>query len=531
MREWQRGERKLNEFLTLICDAMEHTKIGGFMKLRELEPELKRQYDVLDQQSQWDCLGGIAEAIKQNGKFQMLLFSYLLSALRDEKVEYFIENMLIEENTPLLSRINTIRQLWKAVFSFPMVTDEKRHYIIQNSIYIDLVTQIRQELHMELQYIPFEQRNKNRVILMIEPLLGEVHAPTQKMINIYCWLQKLGYEVYVYATNMRQIEISEYWNWYNSLVDVCVYEETGSIELKLLGVPIKGYNLNYTEENYFEELKNAIRDIKEYNPAFILTVGDSNILAELCGDFTTVCAMACVNQPAQTAQSIIVRYFRCTEEENRKYLEWTRPEQKIFEMVCVDELNANTESDVDRKDYGIAEDKFVILVAGNRLDTEVTEEVKRVFQTILEQNEVLFVFIGDCPKLENELSKEADHYRFLGSVDDFKGIMRIGNLFLNPPRQGGGTGAFYAVENDVPVLTLPDCDVAQVGEAFTCERLWDMPEIVNSYMHDAAFAEEQRENCRKSAAAIYGVDSLGNIRSFCKELQEYIVKTERSREN
>lgn len=531
MREWQRGERKLNEFLTLICDAMEHTKIGGFMKLRELEPELKRQYDVLDQQSQWDCLGGIAEAIKQNGKFQMLLFSYLLSALRDEKVEYFIENMLIEENTPLLSRINTIRQLWKAVFSFPMVTDEKRHYIIQNSIYIDLVTQIRQELHMELQYIPFEQRNKNRVILMIEPLLGEVHAPTQKMINIYCWLQKLGYEVYVYATNMRQIEISEYWNWYNSLVDVCVYEETGSIELKLLGVPIKGYNLNYTEENYFEELKNAIRDIKEYNPAFILTVGDSNILAELCGDFTTVCAMACVNQPAQTAQSIIVRYFRCTEEENRKYLEWTRPDQKIFEMVCVDELNANTESDVDRKDYGIAEDKFVILVAGNRLDTEVTKEVKRVFQTILEQNEVLFVFIGDCPKLENELSKEADHYLFLGAVDDFKGIMRIGNLFLNPPRQGGGTGAFYAVENDVPVLTLPDCDVAQVGEAFTCERLWDMPEIVNSYMHDAAFAEEQRENCRKSAAAIYGVDSLGNIRSFCKELQEYIVKTERSREN
>lgn len=531
MREWQRGERKLNEFLTLICDAMEHTKIGGFMKLRELEPELKRQYDVLDQQSQWDCLGGIAEAIKQNGKFQMLLFSYLLSALRDEKVEYFIENMLIEENTPLLSRINTIRQLWKAVFSFPMVTDEKRHYIIQNSIYIDLVTQIRQELHMELQYIPFEQRNKNRVILMIEPLLGEVHAPTQKMINIYCWLQKLGYEVYVYATNMRQIEISEYWNWYNSLVDVCVYEETGSIELKLLGVPIKGYNLNYTEENYFEELKHAICDIKEYNPAFILTVGDSNILAELCGDFTTVCAMACVNQPAQTAQSIIVRYFRCTEEENRKYLEWTRPDQKIFEMVCVDELNANTESDVDRKDYGIAEDKFVILVAGNRLDTEVTEEVKRVFQTILEQNEVLFVFIGDCPKLENELSKEADHYLFLGAVDDFKGIMRIGNLFLNPPRQGGGTGAFYAVENDVPVLTLPDCDVAQVGEAFTCERLWDMPEIVNSYMHDAAFAEEQRENCRKSAAAIYGVDSLGNIRSFCKELQEYIVKTERSREN
>ena len=314
----------MNEFLTLICDAIEHMNIGGFTKLRELEPELKRQYDVLDQQIQWDCLAGVAEVTKQDGKFQMLLFSYLLSALRDEKVEYFIENMLIEENTPLLGRINTIRQLWKAVFSFPMVTDEKRHYIIQNSIYIDLVTQIRKELNMKLQYVPFAQRNKKRVVLMIEPLLGEAHAPTQKMTNIYCWLQKLGYEVCVYATNMNQIEISEYWNWYNSLVDVCCYPETGKFELKLLGVHIKGYNLNYTEENYFGELKKAIHDIKEYNPAFILTVGDSNILADLCGDFTTVCAMACVNQPAQTASSVIVRYFRCTEEENRKYLEWTR---------------------------------------------------------------------------------------------------------------------------------------------------------------------------------------------------------------
>ena len=42
----------MNEFLTLICDAIEHMNIGGFTKLRELEPELKRQYDVLDQQIQ-----------------------------------------------------------------------------------------------------------------------------------------------------------------------------------------------------------------------------------------------------------------------------------------------------------------------------------------------------------------------------------------------------------------------------------------------------------------------------------------------
>ena len=52
----------------------------------------------------------------------------------------------------------------------------------------------------------------------------------------------------------------------------------------------------------------------------------------------------------------------------------------------------------------------------------------------------------------------------------------------------------------------------------------------HSYIHDAAFMEQQKGNCRKSAAAIYGVDSLGNIKNFCKELQEYIIENENNRE-
>lgn len=518
----------MKEFLILICKNIEYMRMGQLEELNNGMEPLKQQYGTLDEQGQWDSLGVLAENTKQNGDFQIFLFSYLLCALRDEKVEYFIENSLLEGNIELLDRLNTLRQLWKALFSFPIVTDEVLHYQIQDIIYTEIVAQVREQLNVNIPYVPFEQRNQKRVVLMIEPIRVVEHAPTAKLVNIYHWLEQLGYEVFVYATNMRNLEVERCSKWYRPLIDRCSFGQTAELCQDFLGIQVKGYNLNYTDEHYFEELKQAKLRIAEYNPAFILTIGDANILADMCGDFTTVCAMACVNCPAHTVQPVIVRYFRCTKEENERYLRCIRPEQRIFEMIHVDELIASAGTTQSRKDYGIEEDQYVILIAGNRLDFEVSKEVQQMFQRILEQNDVLFVFIGNCPKLEKELkeSKKAQHYRFLGAVQDFKGVMNLGNLFLNPPRQGGGTGAFYAVESDVPVLTLPDCDVAQVGDAFVCEKLWDMPEIVDRYIHDKTFAQQQKECCRKSAAALYGVDNIGNIERFCCELQEYILETE-----
>lgn len=519
----------MNEFLTLVCEIMERMRTGQFEGLNDRMEPLKQQYDALDEQSQWDSLGVVAESTRQNGNFQIFLFSYLLRALKDEKTEYFIENSLLEGNTELLDQFNTLRQLWKSLFSFPIAADGVRHYKIQDSIYTELAAQIRDRLNVNLPYVPFEQRNQKRAVLMIEPFLGAAHAPTAKMANVYHWLEQLGYEVRVYATNMRNLEAARRWKWYESLFDACSYEQTGEFCLEFLGVEVKGYNLNYTEEHYFEELKQAKLAIAEYNPAFILTVGDANILADMCGDFTTVSTMSCVNWPAHTLQSAIVSFFRNTEEEKQRYLDCIRPGQKIFKLTSVDDLIPDTGVTPSRALYGIREEQFVILVVGNRLDFEVNEEVKNVYRRILEQNDVLFVFIGDCPKLKKELqqTKETEHYRFLGPVQEFKAVMQIGNLFLNPPRQGGGTGSIYAVESNVPVLTLPNCDVAQVGEAFICESLDEMPQIVDRYIHDEAFMKRQKEYCKKTASALLGLDNVGNTKKLCEELKAYILETER----
>ena len=76
--------------------------------------------------------------------------------------------------------------------------------------------------------------------------------------------------------------------------------------------------------------------------------------------------------------------------------------------------------------------------------------------------------------------------------------MSIAQLFLNPVRQGGGAGADVAVRNKIPVVTLPNCDVASIaGESFCCEKLREFPEIVSRYCHNQKFYDKQKMECEK----------------------------------
>ena len=304
---------------------------------------------------------------------------------------------------------------------------------------------------------------------------------------------------------------------------------TGKICVEYFGVHVSGYIICYTSENFIEETEETLEFIKEYNPAFVLDVGGDNIFSCLAERFTTVCSMACVKKPPLTTVHYIARYFQYTEEEDKEFVACLDKTQRVLEMIHVDELSLSQNGVHKKSDYGIKEDAFVILIAGNRLDDEVTDKVQMMLHEVLKQNEnVIIVFVGNCNRLKQIMLKDEyqKNYKFIGEVRDFKGIMKIGDLFLNPPRQGGGTGAYYAIANDVPVLTLDDCDVAQVGKQFVCEKLEDMPKIIKRYIEDGEFTQKQKEYCKERTNILYGINNVENIKKFIDNLEKLIYERE-----
>ena len=94
-------------------------------------------------------------------------------------------------------------------------------------------------------------------------------------------------------------------------------------------------------------------------------------------------------------------------------------------------------------------------------------------------------------------------------------------MFLNPPRQGGGTGGLYAIKSEVPVITLDNCDVeAIVGKEFVCNSLEDMVNMVEKYYTDNEFMKKQKEICRISSEQWFNCDSIGNFKHLIDVVHE-----------
>ena len=515
----------MKEFLNEVIECIKYIEVNDFNMLKTKEDLLNRYFDEMDEKSKLNCLS----LIKGNGRETILILSYLLQVIKNSIIQTSIEEVLLEEDLSVLNVLNVLLQMNNYLFRVPIERDEKGHYQRQQRIMQNQIERIYKTLKYNYRYVPYEKRNSQKVILMCRTFLGKTHAPTAKIVNICRYLEKLGYETCVLCTYMGDIEKNSLGQWYNTYVENCKFASTGSFNVNYFGVQVKGYVMYYTSENFYDVTSETLQIIKEYNPLFVLDVGGNNIFSCLAEQFTTVCSMACVKTPPLTTVSVVARYFQYTDEENKKFIECLNEKQTVLDMVHVDELAVSLNKLHRKCDYGLKEDTFVILIAGNRLDDEITKQFQVILHKILEQQEnVTIVFIGRCYKLQQVIVKDsfAERYKFIGEVDDFKGIMKIGDLFLNPPRQGGGTGAYYAIANEVPVLTLPNCDVAQVGDGFTCKSLEEMPKIIDKYIHNNKFMEYQKDYCKKRTKILYGVDNIGNIKKFIDNLEKVVLKNE-----
>lgn len=522
----------MEEFLNKICEILGWFEEQQYALVRDSSDEIRNIYEKMDDKTQDASLDLLISNMELDKSENMIFLSFLFKSIRNEKMQYMIERVLLEENLPVLDDMVALYQLTSYLFNNPISQSREAwisHFRLQTAIHLKQVENVLGLLNLKLQYIPFEQRKK-RVLLLCRVFMHEYHAPTAKIINISYWLQSLGYETYICCTYMGELEHERELQWFDINEENCVCQETGHYAVNYFGKKNRLYNINYTTENYKEETKKAVLWVRDYNPEFILDVGGENVFAGVCNQFTTVCTMGCVNKPVISAANIYVRYFECTENDEKYYEEGMRDNQVLFQMRHMDELYANAKKSISREEYGIKENEFVILIAGNRLDTEVSPEFQNILTQILqEQSNTCIAFIGKCEKLEKLLKDNpyAERYHFLGFVLNFKEIMSIGDLFLNPPRQGGGTGAYYAIENEVPVLTLPHCDVAQVGEQFVCETIDEMPQIVDRYIHDFAYVERMKKICREnSKTLVYDVDNIKNIRKFCQNIEAYIKEQE-----
>lgn len=388
-------------------------------------------------------------------------------------------------------------------------TDELISLIVQTRVYTkDLwpekyviqkkaIEKLLDELKIELPYIEKCNRNEKDIVIITEQLMDIRHAPTRIVLEtIRVLIKFLGYNVTLMLCPSNKPVPLDLWHncgcIMNALQDV---EDEEWIMLKYKDVRVKVCQFQL-QEDYITKYKRMLHLIYDINPIFVYNLGTVNPMADLAGFFTSVVAEGMTKNYPFSVSEIIIKSEKEDEDTEMMYEKYLCDNQK---KICMNKpfpvMYDESKEKHTRNMYGMNENEFIIAIVGNRLDTEVDEEfISMMKEVVAKCDNLSFAIIGEAEELKTRMDGILkDRVYWLGYCDKLINTYEVVDLYLNPKRIGGGWSSAIAMRAGVPVVTLPDCDVALwTGEDFVVNNYDEMVKMIIRYVSDRAFYEQQK---------------------------------------
>ena len=367
--------------------------------------------------------------------------------------------------------------------------------------------------------IPAEERNRDRIAIIVLQFLGKRHAPTKTAMERIETIIRLGKEVLVIHSAEQLTQCGELPFWKGMI---------GNIDHTLDGMNrVEGNNgcifpmyqpLSVMPD--YVEIQKILTMIRQYSPYKVIVLGDHCLLGDLVAEMIpTVCIpMTFSTIPEKYNQFVAVgkhltqkdyEYIKSVGCDPERYIESTFTFELIPQTTCL-----------TRRQLSIPEDKFVLAIVGIRLDHEVTEEFIRGIQKVFE-HDCYIAFAGTfesymsmCEKLP-QLGKNST---YVGYQDDILALEEVCDLYVNPPRVGGGFSVVEAFYKGKPAVTLPYGDVAaSAGPDFWVEDLQEMENTILRYKEDSAFYQSQAKRALERGKELF--DSEGALQHILDEME------------
>lgn len=224
-----------------------------------------------------------------------------------------------------------------------------------------------------------------------------------------------------------------------------------------------------------ESALQAIKMIDVVKPEMIISVGAPSLIAE-------VFAHRCFTFIYPTVRGIPLV-------EACNFHTWDQPDDAMKSIVKKEKLDDQylfaqhpgfdvkpASNSLTRQQFDIPEDKYVFVVVGTRLDTDVNAKFLDLLECITEHPYAFIVFAGNFNDYEKATSAYPNVQKqsaWIGFQTDIMAVYNISDAFLNPDRKGGGSGIVYALQAGLPVLSLPTGDAGLAAAGFPAINDYD----------------------------------------------------------
>lgn len=399
----------------------------------------------------------------------------------------------------------------------------KTPYVHQRLLQHFLLERYETEYPFPVPFLPYEQRNKKRIVIETDLFKNRLHAPTHIVMETCRMLmQDMGYEVFL-LVNVEWMS----WEWMEQFWFIpyrvtCRSDLNGQFTIDYEGVTIQGYQIQWRREAA-SEMRQLMQRLYEWKPLCVWHIGENSFRHDYYRNLTTVLSMPCTNGYSVSEAPVLVSYMQNDSEQLKESMAYINEQkQKMVNIEIIYDYKEEGKN-YKKSDFNIPEDAFVICIVGTRLDDEMSEEFIRMLYELEESTDSLYyLIIGECIK-EPFLRKDERKVQYLGFRQDLLDVIKVSDLFVNPPRKGGGGGACRALSVGVPVVTLPNCDVSSlVGDAFCCQNMNEMKEEILRYQRDPDFYREMQERVQEKNEQNNAVSNLEYYKMLFQQLEKWL---------
>ena len=114
---------------------------------------------------------------------------------------------------------------------------------------------------------------------------------------------------------------------------------------------------------------------------------------------------------------------------------------------------------VSRDEIGVRPDSVLLVSVGARLELRVMEDwVRGVVAVLREHPEAEWLVVGLDRAQAAPIEALHERIHVLPARNDVPALIAISDIFLNPPRVGGGTTVAMAMQLGLPVVAMADSD-------------------------------------------------------------------------
>lgn len=388
-----------------------------------------------------------------------------------------------------------------------------------SALYTDILSSFNSYLAPSLRYISASERNNNLVIVFTGQFLGMQHAPSKTALDrIRVLIETLNKEV-VFINTCELLTAAGAIPWYGSTISTRYEFEQQIIEFK--GCHFKFAQCSKAMPN-LQEMASILDVVKALRPSFTLTIGES-LLADISSQIVPNLVIATVFSSLPYTRSQFRVIGRPVTADDSKFLEEQNlSPEGVLESLFTFDFKPQTHH-YTRTELNLPSDKFVVMMVGARLDSEITTAFIETLRPLFNKG-VCFVTVGqfDCyERYCQQIPGFEESFVHLGFQEDILAVLECCDLYLNPPRVGGGSSVAEALYKQKPVVTLNKGDGAvTAGQAFVVEDDELLVETICRYKEDAAFYFAQQQEAEQRAALLTNSD-----KAFAEVIQLAFLNT------